>query len=249
LASVPSWGRDKPTLHWFGLTSGWYWMHGRGSSEFLRYSDEAVRRWELERPHPDYYVVRLWEDLIVLRGALQVSVPDDLVPFVDGTFERREFPDRDDFGADVDAAFTFQDDHNLYMGYLTDAPVMTCWRHTAGGSDMVTLSQTILPQQQGTFEGPDRLDAVIPAAEFFAAIEDFDHRLIAAMETRVSRLERDGPSPGIDLDIRQLRTEHTQRSTWLAQRLAAPRMVDWAKVRAGVAEISSWPPRDDDRSS
>ncbi|MCA2217987.1 DUF5984 family protein, partial [Jidongwangia harbinensis] len=27
-AEVPPWGGDKLTLHWFGLTSGWYWIRG-----------------------------------------------------------------------------------------------------------------------------------------------------------------------------------------------------------------------------
>ena len=121
LAEVPPWGGDRPRLHWFGLTSGWYWISGP-DGEFLRYRDEAVRRWDLERPYPGYYVARFWEDLILLRWALQEPVPDDLVPFVDGSFPRREFPDVDDFGYGVDEAFELQSDHVLNFGYLTDAP-------------------------------------------------------------------------------------------------------------------------------
>lgn len=241
LAAVPPWGGDHPRLHWFGLTSGWYWISAQGY-EFLRYSHEAVRTWDLERPYPDYYVARLWEDLIVLRWALQEPVPEDLISFVDGTFLPREFPvNDDDFGDDVDAAFSFQSDYALDLGYLTDAPQLTCWRHAVDGSDVVTLSQQIPPRKAGTFDGRKRLDVTVPAAELFAAFDNFDRRFIAAMEDRVAELER-GPLPAIDLDLQHLRVEHTQRSSWLERRLGSRRDVDWTKVRAGVAQLRSWPP-------
>ncbi|MFI5937822.1 DUF5984 family protein [Actinoplanes sp. NPDC051494] len=241
LAEVPAWGGDHPRLHWFGLTSGWYWIRAQ-DGEFLRYSDEAVRTWELERPYPDYYVARLWEDLVVLRWALQEPVPEDLIPFVDGTFSPREFPEADDIGEDVDAAFEVQSDYALDLGYLTDAPHLSCWRHAGNGSDMVTLSQQAAPRQQGTFAVTERLDVTVPTAELFAALDDFDRRFLAAMQDRVAELERSGPPPGVELDLQQLRAEHTQRSHWLERRLAVRRDVDWTKVRAGAAELSSWPP-------
>ncbi|KUL41399.1 DUF5984 family protein [Actinoplanes awajinensis] len=236
---VPAWGGDEPRLHWFGLTSAWYWMSAPGC-EFLRYTDDAVRHWDLERPHPDYYVARLWEDLNGLRWALREPVPEDLIPLVDGTFVSREFPD-DDFGDDVDAVFDVQGDYCLDLGYLTDSPEVSCWRHVVDGADLVTFRQQVAPAGLGTF-GPAQLDATVPAVEFFAAVEDFDRRFIAAMEDRVTALERSGPPPGIDLDVRQLRAEHTNRSGWLGQRLTTPRAVDWAKVRVGAAELRTWPP-------
>ncbi|RKN24144.1 hypothetical protein D7147_03910 [Micromonospora musae] len=239
LAEVAPWGSARPNLHWFGLTDGWYWIDVEGH-ELPRYRDEAVHRWNLERPYPDYYLARFWEDLLVLRWALQVAVPDDLVPFVDGTFPPREFPD-DAISAEVEVAFNLQGDHHLDFGYLTDAPTVSCYRHSVGGEDVVALSQLIPPGKQGTFEGPERLDVAVPANEFFAAVADVDRRLIAAMGERVTALERSGPPSGIELDLAQLRTEHLGRSRWLAHRLASPRHVDWARVRAGVAEISTWP--------
>ncbi|WP_123601984.1 DUF5984 family protein [Micromonospora sp. Llam0] len=43
LDQVHPWGRDKQTLHWFGLTEGWYWLDLNGH-QLLRYSAETVRR-------------------------------------------------------------------------------------------------------------------------------------------------------------------------------------------------------------
>jgi Family of unknown function (DUF5984) len=46
LAEVLPWGGERPRLSWFVLTDGWYWIDVQGH-EFLRYRDEAVRRWDL----------------------------------------------------------------------------------------------------------------------------------------------------------------------------------------------------------
>ncbi|MBQ0896075.1 hypothetical protein KBX37_23770 [Micromonospora sp. U56] len=79
LDDVPPWGGDRRTLHWFGLTSGWYWIEADGH-QLLRYGEQAVRRWNLSRPYPDYYVARFWEDLLVLHWAVAQPMPADVVP-------------------------------------------------------------------------------------------------------------------------------------------------------------------------
>jgi hypothetical protein len=238
LADVQPWGNDRPTYHWFGLTSGWYRIEVDGR-QLPRYGEKAVRRWNLSRPFPDYYVARFWEDLIVLRWALSEPVPVDVAPFVDGGFAPREFAE--DVSADADTAFRAQDDYQLDLGYLTDAPMISCRRHVADGRDAVIVGQRIRPDRRDTFEGSELLELGVPTAEFFAAMDDFDRRFIAAMDERVAELERTGPAPGVVLDVKALRDEHASRSRWLADRLSVPREVDWDRVRSGIAEISSWP--------
>ncbi|GAA1412257.1 DUF5984 family protein [Catellatospora coxensis] len=242
LAEVKPWGSHVANLHWFGLTDGWYWIEA-GGHQLLRYRDEAVARWELERPYPDYYVVRLWEDLLILRWALHEPVPDDLIELVAGSWPSREWPD--EWSDAADAAIDLAGDHSLYLSYLVGAPILTFWRHITDGQDLVSVDQHIRPAGECHFDGPERLVVTVPTAEFFAAVADFDRRLIAAMDERVTELEKTGPPPGVELDLEQLRLEHGRRSGWLAQRLAAPRSVDWARVRAGVAEMTTWPLRTD----
>jgi hypothetical protein len=243
LAEVRPWGSHVANLHWFGLTDGWYWIEA-GGHQLLRYRDEAVARWDLERPYPDYYVVRLWEDLLTLRWALHEPVPDDLIDLVADTHPPREWPD--EWSDAVDTAIDLEGDHSLYLSYLTNAPVLTFWRHITDGQDLVSVGQRIRSAGECYFEGPERLVVTVPTEEFFAAVADLDRWLIAAMGERVAELERTGPPPDVELDLEQLRLEHGQRAEWLARRLATPRHVDWAKVRAGVAEMAAWPLRADD---
>jgi Family of unknown function (DUF5984) len=161
---------------------------------------------------------------------------------VDGTFARREFPDDDELGNGIDVAFDLQSDFNLDLGYLSNSPILRCWRHRVEGRDVITLSQEILTEDRGTFDGPPRLQIMVPAVEFFAAVADSDRRFIAVIGERVAELEQGGPPASVDLDLEQLRREHEQRSRWLERRLSEPRNVDWETVRTGVSEISSRTP-------
>ncbi|GAB4101642.1 hypothetical protein GCM10028790_06600 [Micromonospora taraxaci] len=71
LDEVSPWGGDRPTLHWFGLTDGWYWLEA-GGQELLR-RPRQVRR----HPFVDYHLARLWEDVNVLTPTVLEPVPED----------------------------------------------------------------------------------------------------------------------------------------------------------------------------
>lgn len=63
-------GQWDPALRWFGLTDGFYWIEP-WEHELLRYLPQAlVRRYadssRARHPYVDYYVARLWEDIISL---------------------------------------------------------------------------------------------------------------------------------------------------------------------------------------
>ena len=84
---VRPWGGDKPSLHWFGLTDGLFWIEA-GDAELFRYSDALVER-ETRRdpPYPvsvyeDYQVVRYWEDLLDLLPAIRSPLPADFAALV-----------------------------------------------------------------------------------------------------------------------------------------------------------------------
>src|SRR4051812_35106988 len=70
---ITQWAKS---LHWFGLTDGWYWLH-LGDQEVPR----SVKR-SAEAPdglsYVDYNVVRLWEDLLDILPEILEPVPPDV---------------------------------------------------------------------------------------------------------------------------------------------------------------------------
>ena len=67
---MPPCGGD--TLHWFGLTDGWYWIEVRGH-ELLRQTQTYD-----PRSYVDYYVERLCDDIAALTPDVLELVHDDL---------------------------------------------------------------------------------------------------------------------------------------------------------------------------
>ena len=82
ISDVQPWGRaDAPTLHWFGLTDGEYWIEV-GDEKLFQYSESA--RAAGAGQYCEYQVVRLYEDLIDMLPHILESVPGSLTPYVAG---------------------------------------------------------------------------------------------------------------------------------------------------------------------
>ncbi|HEX5540246.1 MAG TPA: DUF5984 family protein [Micromonospora sp.] len=239
LAQVHPWGRERRTLHWFGLTDGWYWIELNGH-ELLRYSDQTVRRWQADgyegMPYVDYYVVRLWEDLLQLLPAVLEPVPADLVPFIEA--DSTAWPERgeheEDFTAEV-----WDGDRVLDLGYLRNGPVIRWWRTIINGADAVTADWWNRRYEQDTdvtFADPVRGRLVLTTEEFIDAVRKFDRDLMAAMHERITLLEeRRVVLPDVELDLAALHAEHHDRATWLQHALDRRVESDWTAVRAGAA--------------
>jgi len=236
LEEIAPWGGEHPVLHWFGLTDGWYCVDLAGH-EVLRYSERTVQ--ELRRgaeggpPHPyvAYYVVRLWEDMIALVSGAMEPVPEDLLD-VAATSPDWSWVDT----PEAEAAVAWHSAGSLYTGYLRIAPSIRCWRAVAGQDDTVTVSWEQQPDPEGVIEfaGPRTGRVSMPTSTFLAAVTELDRALLAAMDQRISELERSGPPPGVELDIEGLRREHRDRATWLRRARDRDPGTDWDAVRAGV---------------
>jgi hypothetical protein len=221
LAEVAAWGRDKPNLHWFGLTDGWYWIE-IGNVCLLKFAADY------EIPYVDYYVVRLWEDLLQLLPAALEEVPADLVGFL-------ESDDRDWNEAEseaVDAAMDCWSSRDVYFGYLREPPSLRCWRT----ADQITINWNA----PANFAEPRALRTTIAVTDFVAAIEQLNAALMTAMEARVTEVE-EFPLPGIALDLTHLRSEHGERATWLTRARSSPQQTDWSAVRTGAVQLMQRP--------
>lgn len=237
------WGEEGDhSLHWFGLTDGWYWIEA-GEHELLRYSDRTISRWAAEEgggdsgkviPYPDYYVVRFWEDLLEMVSVLTESVPADLVDFVAGKLPER--PD-EEISPQAEAALLWHDSHSMNMGPLVNAPNIRLWRTIVDGDDAVTLAWKHPPASDIEFAGPASGRVVVPTESFDVAVSDFDRELFAAMEERVAALEASGPPPDVRLDLEHLRHEQQDRAAWLPRARARQADTDWTAVRAGAREL------------
>ncbi|MFE4491823.1 DUF5984 family protein [Streptomyces niveus] len=220
---IQPWGGDTPSLSWFSLTDGWYDIEADGRHLFRHPADGTS---------VDYYVVRLWEDVLdTLPQALE-PVPADLVAFMAGDHAQWLPADR----PDTEAAATWYGQHALDTGYLRSAPHIRWWRTTAeAGDDLVTVTWT---EAQDVDDGR----VTLPTSDFVAAVTAFHHDLLAAMEERVTALEATGPPPGVHINLPHLRHEQRDRATWLGRALERPCETDWAAVRAGARLLVPPPP-------
>ncbi|MFJ2554782.1 MULTISPECIES: DUF5984 family protein [unclassified Streptomyces] len=240
LERIRPWSAERPVPHWFGLTDGWYCLD-LGGHEVLRYSERTVGELRGGReggpPHPyvDYYVVRLWEDLIALVSGALEPVPQDLVDVaatLSPEWEWRDTPE-------AEAALDWHSAGHLYTDYLRVAPHIRCWRTVVGTDDTddtVTVAWEHRPDPEGVIEfaSPRTGRAAMPTGEFLAAVTEFDRALLAAMDRRIGALEESGPVPGAEADMEQLRREHRDRATWLPRARARERGTDWDAVRIGA---------------
>lgn len=206
-------------MHWFGLTDGWYWIEV-GELRLLQYADGSGI---------DYYVVRLWEDLLQLLPALLEDVPEDLVGFVSG--DSLGWNDVESEAAD--AAMNWYSDHWLYLGYLRDSPAI-CFSRRDG---QVTIDWEM--PEPNKFAVPRTGTVAVDAGQFVAAIEEFDRELLAAMAARIAEVEA-SPLVGVEIDLEQLRREHEDRSGWLQRARSWQRATDWNAIRAGAALLSKY---------
>jgi hypothetical protein len=237
LKKVGPWGTARPVLHWFALTDGWYCIDLDGH-EVLRYSERTVQ--ELRRdsdgtqPHPyvDYYVVRLWEDMIALVSDAMEPVPPDLVDLAADTSPDWAWLDT----PEAEAAMTWHSAGYLYTGYLRVAPHVRLWRTVIGEDDTVTVTweQQTDPEGVIEFAGPQSGRVTMATNEFLTAVIELDRALFAAMDQRIRELEASDPVPDVELDVEQLRREHRDRATWLQRARDRDPGTDWDAVRVGA---------------
>ncbi|MGV9212157.1 DUF5984 family protein [Micromonospora sp. RB23] len=241
---VSPWGGSQPRLHWFGLTEGWYWLEA-GGQEFLRRTRHVD-------PHPyiDYYLARLWEDVIALTPRALEPVPDDLQPFIAShptqwMCDPLEFVDEPD-GQRPDSANApapdhpvvsaalWHGEHHLDFGYLRHPPELRLWRTSHDDRDEITLHWRHEDNGEVAFTTDPAVRLSVPTTAYLAAVHTLDRELMDTMGQRVEDLERRGGLPGTDLDLDQLRREHDDRRRWLARNLDRRVTTDWNVVRQGA---------------
>ena len=248
LENVPSWGKPgECRLHWFGLTSGRFWIE-TPSGTLLEYTAAIQESWSLPGQHPDYFVARLFEDLLSILPAILEPVPADIATRIADASWRAKGERWCDSACDSNekdeqrweqwyAAARWWYNRSLDMGYLRHAPRFTFW----------CVEETLFFQ----WKADDKENGIpvwalsegqisINASAFEAAVTRFCEELLEVMERRVSSIQQDGwKRTDCTLDVEALAHEHAARREFFQKMRQEKQATDWQKVRASLDVLSA----------
>jgi hypothetical protein len=235
IEDIAPWGQGKDRkLHWFGLTSGRYWI-STPLGEALRYTEEQVKRWGLASSHVDYQVAQFFQDLQhVLPNALE-PVPSDIAALVSdnewfalvekwidscqNSDERRER---------YYEAMEWYQTRSLDTMYLVNGPLFHFWRI---GNDLSMRWEPTGENPEGVWLVPGG-QFTISADQFKSAAYTFFDNLLEAMRGRIENIQSNGwHRADCKLDIPLLVKEQTQRETWIGELKNRRSETNWDTVR------------------
>ena len=261
IENVHPWGKpENLNIGWFVLTQGNYRLKV-GDEYLLNYTDEFVKYLSEKYPEyaqpqntfVDYYIVRLWEDILEILPAILEPVPQQLEHFLDSGYENYQAlneraPDWQEFemekGADknetwkvVDLATDWINNRWLDSAYLSPSARIWIW---SDENDVVVSWEnrqiiiegiSVWSASQGNYR--------INKGDFVNEIQDFDRKLFAEMNKRVEEVCRSWKNPEIKIDFEQLQSEQKNRAMWLESKLKDFRKTDWNEVISAIELINS----------
>jgi len=239
LENVPPWGAPgECRLHWFGLTSGRFWIE-TPSGNLLEYTAAIQESWSLPGLHPDYYVARLFEDLASMLPAILEPVPADIAARIADPIWRVKAEQWCDSDKNDEqrwdqwyAAARWWYNRSLDMGYLKHAPRFTFWR----------VEETLFFQ----WRADDKENGIpvwtlptghisMNASAFATAVIQFCEELLQVMEQRVRSIQQDGwKRTDCTLDVDALAHEQAARREFFQKMRHENQATDWRKIRTAL---------------
>jgi hypothetical protein len=223
IENVQPWGNEgDKKIHWFALTQGLYRIKV-GDEYLLNYNKEFDEY--LHNKHPeynfpsttfvDYYVVRLWEDIISALPYILKPLPQTLKPIVQASVKWQESWRS---GFDIDEKdYEYTDfwlfERHLNSHYLQNAPNIWFWSDEENvfihwdSSEIYVEGIAVWSAIQGSHK--------ISRNEFIENIWSFHSSFIAEMGKRVEWICSNFDNSGIFIDFEQLQKEHKFRKTFL----------------------------------
>ncbi|BDI34445.1 hypothetical protein CCAX7_64960 [Capsulimonas corticalis] len=251
--STPS-RNNSLSLHWFGLTDGWFWIDIGGQQPF-RYSQEILNHWAQEPqatisplPFDDYQVTRYWEDLLELVPSILDPLPSDLATRVsdadawgqwrERAAEWRETSEDETSWETYETALQWWFSRTWSNGHLRIPPKIWLW----STDDQVHIRwdcRDIL--QDGVLVWDAKHGEVaMPKRDFIHEVQSFGARLIDTMATRVDEIKKHWARPEIAIDIHSLEQEQDYRATICENALGRiHRDYEWDDVRAAIARMEA----------
>jgi hypothetical protein len=249
IAKIQPWGQPGDlSLHWFGLTDGYYWIEV-GENKLFEYSEDAQAAGACR--FCEYQVVRLHEDLLEMLPHILEPVPDTLAQYLSGNTAvewRAAFAawcdrdndrlDMDRFDQVVDAATTWSGARRLDSAYLSPSADIVIWSDIESvylewdNRDRLFLGKPAWSALRGSYK--------IPRADFIAEVRSFNKRLMDQMSDRVHEVLAGALGPSINIDMPALVREHEQRSRALESALRHQQQTDWKCVGAAMDEVCTY---------
>jgi hypothetical protein len=242
---IPPWGcSGHRTLHWFGLTSGRFWID-TPSGEVLRYTEATGAIWPDAKPFVDYQIARLFEDLHECLPATLEPVPQDVAEYVSNEawlaranhFINEE--SEESAGKRVDLYFealSFWPDRTINTSYLRQGPELFFW---CVGDELRFRWCTRDNLEEGVpvFSLPNG-ECVVDVASFRLAAFGFCDEVLSYMRQRVERIHKKGwQRSDCSLDIAGLVREQTQREEAFARVKCTTQSTDWSRVRDRLKRV------------
>ncbi|SKB94117.1 DUF5984 family protein [Sphingopyxis flava] len=248
IEKVMPWGQpDNHSLSWFGLTEGRYWMNV-GADVLFEYS-ERVRPNDGDR-YCDYYVARIFEDLMNMLPSVLEPVPQDLIKYISGksgrewakTYEFWSEKNLDDSSGDEiwdtwDNANSLLRDRSMETGYLSPSTSILMWSDEDDvyiewdNSDKFVDGVPAWSAISGSFH--------LPREEFVMEVEAFHMRVFTQMKSRIDQVASGALRPEIQIDLPGLIAENEQRQGKFAPILGKREVTSWDEIRSAVLEIAS----------
>ncbi len=246
LEQVRPWGTpETPTLHWFGLTDGRYWIELGEAMLFEYRPGDAPAGSEA---CVEYSVARLHEDLFNIAADVLDPVPDELRSYLQlddiqawmATAERWEYSA--ELSADWDAfdtACALRGARLLDCGYLTPSPLIILW----SDDEVVHVEwNNTVARHDGHPTWTARAGHhSVTHSQFVEALTAFHTQFMAAMEARVDAVLA-GALPGhIAIDFESLRRDH-QSHRMLPDLRRRSGQKHWDAIRRAIETLGSGAP-------
>jgi hypothetical protein len=217
--SIAPWGEPtNPSLSWFALTWGDFWID-LGHDELFRYAPAALATWGLTNPYPDYQVAAFVRDIQSCVAPAITPLPveiERLAADVYGLAERQSSTRRaaDAMGTDEAsdlyyAAWRWLGERSPCTAYLVQYPRF----HFVRIGDEIQIGYD---NRGCLIDGIPMWAAQIGAYRtsvdsFTAAVTEVSTALLDAMAERIDDIDRGRAVPQAPLEVASLREQH---ATW-----------------------------------
>lgn len=258
IEKVQPWGTPNSlSIHWFALTQGKYRLKV-GDEYLLNYTDEFIGNYLKKKPQhniststfTEYYVVRLWEDILGILPAILESVPVPLQKFLNSGYENYQVLQKLADGwkesetvikriegiGTADLAVFWLNERWFDSGYLSPSANIWLWsdeNNVIFNWDNSEIKVEEIPVWTAT-KGSYRINK----QEFVNEVREFNKKLLDEMGKRVETICQNWKNDEIKIDFEQLKSEQKNRAMWLESTLKNLRRTDWSQVISAVNQIN-----------